>query len=305
MLKVLIVASGNSNQISPFIQDQIDALEQEGGIEISKFLIEGRGIQGYLKNYKLLIKKINSFNPDLIHAHYGLSGLLSGLQRRVPVITTFHGSDINNNLIRPFSRIAYFTSARSIFVSEPLASKANISDPIVIPCGVDLDVFYPIDQIEVRDTLNLDQKKKYILFSSSFEKKEKNYSLAKDAVERSRYKDIKLLELKGYDRNEVCLLMNAVDLVLMTSFTEGSPQFIKEAMACNTPIVSVDVGDVKDVISDLDRCYITSYDPQNIADKINIVINKGKTEGRTKILYLSNKIIAKKILLLYRSVLEK
>jgi len=101
------------------------------------------------------------------------------------------------------------------------------------------------------------------------------------------------------------LLMNAVDLVLMTSFTEGSPQFIKEAMACNCPIVSTDVGDVKDVIKNTKGCYITSYIPEDVATKIELALNYGKkTDGREHIKHFDNELIALKILNVYKKIIE-
>src|SRR5699024_4954863 len=98
-----------------------------------------------------------------------------------------------------------------------------------------------------------------------------NYALAKKAV--SLLDDsVELLELKDKTREEVNLLFNASDLLLMTSFTEGSPQVVKEALACNTPIVSTDVGDVKSLICDVNNCYITSYSPVDVADKIKLAL---------------------------------
>ena len=90
----------------------------------------------------------------------------------------------------------------------------------------------------------------------------------------------------------------------MTSFKEGSPQFIKEAMACNVPIISTDVGDVKDNIKFTEGCFIVGYDPKIIADKIELLIkNNNKTKGRINIKKFDNKKIAKKILNIYNSII--
>lgn len=299
MMKVLIVTSGNNNTLSPFISDQVQALIKKG-VEVAYFFIKGNGISGYLKNYRSLLRSINSVKPDLIHAHYGLTGLLAGLQRKIPVITTFHGSDVNVKRNRYFSRIAHVLSKNSIFVSQDLATKLNASNPQIIPCGVDLDVFYPIDKTMARTHFGLDQKKKYVLFSSSFTNTVKNYPLAKEAVAKLRNDNLELLELKGYKRDDVCLLMNAVDLVLMTSFSEGSPQFIKEAMACNTPIVSVDVGDVHALINNIKGCYIATFDPQDVSNKIQKALLDTETNARSTIDYLSNERIANQIITLYK-----
>lgn len=124
-MRVLIVCSKNSGQISPFISEQVIALQNEG-LECDYFTIERKGIKGYLGNRTYLLHKINAFRPHLIHAHYGLSGLLANTQRKVPVVTTYHGSDINNNKIFIFSRIAMYFSAYNIFVSERNLRKTNL-----------------------------------------------------------------------------------------------------------------------------------------------------------------------------------
>ncbi len=304
MMKVLILASANANNyISPFIIDQVEALKKEG-IEIDYFYIKGKGILGYLKNYRPLLEKIKSFKPNLLHAHYGLSGLLSTMQRKVPVVITFHGCDINLRKNRFLSNIASKLSYKSIYVSDELASLSNQKNSVVIPCGVDMDIFYPIDKSEAKRQMNLDSSKKYILFSSSFDNEVKNYPLAKNALSIVNNTNLELLELKGYSRKEVAVLMNAVDLVLLTSFREGSPQFVKEALASNTPIVSVNVGDVEELLHDIEGTFLSLNVVENIAEDISKVLKQNKrTQSRKSIDRFDNKIIAKKIIAIYNECL--
>lgn len=303
-MKVLVVASGNAKNLAPFITDQVDSLKKVG-IEAEYFLIKGKGILGYLKNFKKYLRKINSFDPVVIHAHYGLSGLFAAMQSKVPVITTFHGSDINVAKARIFSRLALKRSARSIFVSLELANLIGKKDPIVIPCGVDMDVFYERNQELSREQFDMDKNKYYVLFSSNFKNQVKNYPLARQAIDLIKEIEVELIELKGFTRKEVAILMNAVNAVLMTSKTEGSPQFIKEAMACNTPVISTNVGDVKEVLGTTKGCYIAENDPIDLKDKIVLGLQfNGRTEGRKNIVHLDNLEIANKIADLYREVTQ-
>lgn len=301
-LKVLIVCSGNSGRISPFVKEQSEAL-QKIGVQIHYFLIKGQGVAGYLKNYFPYRKIIKIVKPDIVHAHYGLSGLLACLQRKVPVITTFHGSDIQEKQNLFFSRWAMSLSKENIFVSEKLKKVAKHDKGTVVPCGIDTVVFRPIEQKDSRKLLNLDLNKKYILFSSNFNEPIKNYDLARNAIELLDI-DVELIELKGYSRNEVVLLLNSVNVALLTSFNEGSPQFIKEAMACNLPIVATDVGDIKDVIDKTEGCYITSFEPEDVAGKLKTALNlEMRTEGRAKVERLDNRMIALKIVDIYKRML--
>ncbi|BDX37491.1 hypothetical protein CYCD_08460 [Tenuifilaceae bacterium CYCD] len=305
-MKVLVVCSGNHKSISPFVKEQTDSL-MKIKVTVDFFFVTGHGIIGYLRNYSLLRETIKERKPDIVHAHFGLSGLLATLQRLVPVIVTFHGTDISNKKNRKYSIFANKLARYSIFVSEKLARTIHSKKYSIIPCGVDLNVFKLTDQIAARTELGLSNEFIYILFSSSFDNSIKNYPLAKDAIELHNNPKIKLLELKNYSRQQVSLLLNAVNCALLTSYSEGSPQFIKEAMACNCPIVSTDVGDVKDNLLGLDGCYITTYDPHDVAYKIQLSLNFAKrTDGRDRIikLGLDSDSIANKLVSIYKQVLN-
>lgn len=305
-MRVLIVCSKNSGNIAPFIIEQVEALNHLG-IETEYFTIKQKGVIGYLKSRKSLLKTIADYKPDLLHAHFGLSGLLANLQRKIPVVTTYHGSDINNDAIFRFSKWSIRLSSYNIFVSKKNYDKAAKKHlkAAVIPCGVDTNTFFQIDKIEARQRMGLDLNEHLVLFSSSFKNNVKNPELAKAAVQKLG--GIRLIELAGYSRQEVALLMNAVDVCLMTSHTEGSPQFIKEAMACGCPIVSVKVGDVSDVVGDTHNCFITDYKADEIADKLQIVMsNNQRINGIDKItsMRLDKISIANRIFDVYKTITQ-
>ena len=304
-MKILVVASYNKNRFAPFIIEQAEALKHVG-CEVDYFGIVGKGIKGYFNAFGALRNKIKSFNPDIIHAHYGLSGLLANLQRSVPVVTTYHGSDINLPKVLRLSKIAMKLSAWNIFVSQ---RNVDIAKPkknyVLLPCGVNLPNYVEEDICTVKKKLNWNPNKKYILFAGAFDNRVKNAKLAQDSV--SLIENAELIELKGYTREQVTALFYAVDVFLMTSFTEGSPQVVKEAMACECPIVSVDVGDVAERIEGLGGCYIAERNLQDIADKLNKVFSfNSRTKGRERIieLGLTNDLVAKKLVEIYKEVLK-
>lgn len=313
-MKVLFVCSGNSEEKPysfenhhPFVYEQRNSLIKKG-IEVDIFLIKGHGLIGYLKNLSLLRKKIGRNGYDLVHAHFGLSGMLAVMQRICPVVLTFQGCDINRKDLKIISKIAIRFARHSIFVSKNLSDKARTKKIYsIIPYGVNLEeTFIPLDKYECRKALGIDDNERIALFSSSFDRVEKNYSLAKKSLELIG--DVRLIELrKGYSKNEINKLYNACDLLLMTSIREGSPQVIKEALACNCPIVSTDVGDVKELIKDIEGCYISSYAPEDVADKIKKAIDFSKrTKGRDRIISmgLDSDSTARKIINLYKKVIR-
>lgn len=299
-MRVLIVCKYKEallHNMAPFIWEQVHALSGQG-VSVHFFKVKGKGIKGYLKEFLDLMKAINDFHPDIIHAHYGLCGLLANLQRSVPVVTTYHGSDINDPKVRRLSKMTIRLSAFNIFVSKKQLELVNPGKKHdVIPCGINLEDYPIVDKLETRREMGLDPDRKYVLFAGAFDNTVKNYPLAKAAVDM--IPEAELLELKGYSRDQVALLMNAVDCFLMTSHTEGSPQVIKEAMACGCPIVSVDVGDVCNVICETEGCFIADRNAIDIAEKIRKSLNFGRrTDGRERILRLglSNDAIAKKLM---------
>jgi len=316
-VKILIVCSGNApnNELfdlelhHAFIYEQVSALKKLN-ITFDFFYIKEKGVYGYLKSILQLRKKISTSDFDIVHAHYGLSALVAIFQRKLPLVATFHGSDVNYNMLNLLSSFVVLFSKVNIFVSEDLKNKIFIKSKknVVIPCGIDLNQFIPIQKAEARTKLKLDHFKKYILFPSAKETLVKNYSLAKQVVDR--LPDVILLELSGKTRRDVNFIMNACDVLLMTSLREGSPQTIKEAMACNCPIVSTDVGDVKKAIKDIPGCYITSFNLTDVTDKLSKALDfaqsNGRTSGRERLikLNLDNEGIAKMIYEVYKRVLN-
>lgn len=303
-MRILIVARCKNGRYAPFITEQVEAIEKQG-VDCEYFGVDGKGVLGYLRQIPKLKRAIRDFRPDIIHAHYGLCGLLANYQRKVPVITTYHGSDINAPKAFRFSKKAIRRSRFNIFVSQKNVYIAHPrKDFALIPCGICLEDYPIIDKAEARQQMGLSPSGKYVLFAGAFDNPVKNASLAKAAMRL--VPDAELLELKGYSRPQVAALMQAVDAFLMTSFTEGSPQVIKEALACGCPIVSVDVGDVRERIEGIDGCYIAARDPEDIARSIRDALNyDGRTNGRQAIEKngLSNDVIAARIISVYKSLL--
>ena len=308
-MRILVVASFNKGRFAPFIVEQVEALKKQG-CTIEFFGLQGKGLLGYLRNLPLLKKKIKAFCPDVIHAHYGLSGLFANLQRHVPVVATYHGSDINDKKVLPFSKMAMRLSAWNVFVSRKTLEIAKPKKKyILLPCGIDLSDLQLTDRTESRRKMGLQDDRKYILFAGAFDIPVKNAPLAKDTVACLQENQAELLELKGYSREEVTLLMCAADAFLMTSLTEGSPQVVKEAMACGCPIVSVDVGDVKERVAGLEGCFVSdSRNPNDLANLLGKAFAFGrKTDGRKKIVAdsLDNRLVAKQLFEIYERVLRR
>ena len=322
-MKVLIVCSYKPQLPEgcvPFIREQVDALRAQG-CECTYYHIKGKGVLGYLREIPGLRKKIHEWKPDVVHAHYGLSCLVANMAtRRVPVVSTYHGSDNNVKSVRRFSKMAMWLSAWNVFVSKrnmALVGAIEGKKASLVPCGVNLPLAWDelkkqkVEQLTLNQWVEtvLPKGKKYVLFAGAFDNAVKDPELAKQAMKELKNEGVnaKLIELKGYNRDQVNALMYNCDALLMTSKTEGSPQVIKEALACGCPIVSVDVGDVAERTEGVEGCFVVkSREPREVAEALEKVFAfKGKTNGREHILAagLTNELVAKRIIEIYKEVL--
>lgn len=305
---VLFVSSGNSSTgISPIIKNQGDSLINRG-VELTYFTIKGKGLKGYLKSIPRLKKHLKENKYDIIHAHYSLSAFVASFSGAKPLIVSLMGSDVKSKgyyrfIINLFNKF-YWT--KTIVKSEDMRVALQMKEAEVIPNGVDFNKFKPIDKdIALRET-GWDVSKKGILFAANPNRPEKNFKLAKKTFDLLDDQEIELHSLDNVPNDKMPYYHNAADVVLITSLWEGSPNVIKEAMACNCPIISTDVGDVKEIIYGTDECYISNFNPNSLAKDIKrILSNNGKrSNGRRRIKHLDEELIALKLINLYKELLS-
>ena len=316
-MKILVVCRWHGDHAAAFIMEQVDALRSLGQ-QVQYVTAKKGGIGGYMELYRNLKKTIRTMQPNVIHAHYGICGLVANLQRQVPVVVTYPGSDINDKKIRPISVMSMRLSKYNLFMSkrqiEKVKQYAKPEKTAILRYGILSDLFVEQDQMAARKAMGLERDKKYVLFSSKFTRLGKDPDLAKAVVSltNERMKDlgnereVVLLPLTGgYTKEEMVSLMNAVDAAIVTSKSEGSPQFTKEVMACGTPIVSVDVGDVAEQVDGLDGCYISkTRDVEELASLLGKAIEYGKTKGHQHIIdmQLDNIQVAKRLITIYQNL---
>lgn len=324
-MKVLFVAGGNSKNfdIAPFIKAQGDSLINEE-VEIIYFPIRGKGLVGYLSNVLKLRKFIRNNPIDIIHAHYTLSGLTAILALSgKPIVLSLMGTDaygeyIGENKIKFGSQyLTILTYLIQPFVNKIICKSENIQNYVylknrstIIPNGILLQKFLNSTESRVNKKHPKSQKKQ-ILFLGDKKDPRKNYKLVENAVRLIGSNDIQILTPYPIPHNEVVKYLNSVDVLVVPSFMEGSPNLVKEAMACNCPVVATDVGDVAWLFGEEPGYFITSFKTEEVAKKIHQALhfseNHIKTRGRERILELGldSKKIAKRINKLYFNVINK
>ncbi len=320
-MKVLFVSSGNAdtiNGITTIVFNQGRSLEEKG-IDIDYFGIKAKGLIGYYNSIAFLKKKLLSSKYDIIHSHYGLCGIVSYFAHtNEKLIQSYMGSDIYGNFQQ--RKKSSFSSELIAFVNRKFKSRydycitksdkmrnlfRNKSKIEVIPNGVNFQVLEPLDKIGIRKDLGLQPDKRIVLFPAKRDIKRKNYQLVEQAVKALNRDDVEILAYDGIPFNMVNSFLNAADVCMLPSFAEGSPNAIKEAMAVSIPIVATDVGDVRELISDTEGCYVCGFDIADASEKLEKALNFGKrTTGRKDVEHLRSDIIAKKILDIYEKVLH-
>ncbi len=324
-MRVLFVFSGNFKAfpVSPFTHAQAESLRARG-IEVDYFAIRGKGWKNYLRNVGPLRRHLKVHRYDIIHAHYSLCGWVAVLAAlgRVPVVVSLMGDDAQGTFVAPGriewkSRIPILMTqllqpfVRAVVSKSPdlarVVWRRNIS--YVIPNGVRLEQFQCIPG-GCRQALGLRPDRQYVLFLGNPADPNKNIALAREAVRRLGRPDVELLHPYPTSHEQVVQYLNSTDVLVLCSFGEGSPNVIKEAMACNCPVVSTPAGDAAWVLGDTPGCYIADYSAVHFAEALQQALRfareHGRTRGRERLLALGldAETVAWRIESVYRQVLR-
>jgi teichuronic acid biosynthesis glycosyltransferase TuaC len=322
-IRVLMVTSEwpepGVNVTSHFIKRQAEYLTA-AGIHVTVFPFKGRKNPfSYLKNWTRLQARLNRERYDLVHAQFGQSGLLA-LPKRLPLVVTFRGSDLLGAVSERTGRhrkigalhqfLSRFVAARAdavIVVAEHMKRQlpGSVSSE-VIPSGLDLQLFRPTDKATARNQLGLPEGERLVLFVGRPSHGRKRVHLAEQAVEiLNRSLPARLIVAWRVPHTDIPLYMSGCDALVFTSMQEGSPNVVKEALACNLPVVSVLVGDVETRLYGIEGCELCAdEDPETIAAALERVLKRdGRINGRETVAQLDENITTQRVIDIYRSVL--
>jgi len=312
-MRVLVVTNMYPTKEMPsfgtFVHKQVESLRREG-LEVDVLFFNGRRSRlNYLWAFPRLWGRLLTRHYDVIHAHYVYSGIVARAQLLCPVVLTQHGPEVFlPGLQARLCRLIGPLMDRVILVSEEQKVRGHLSKGEVIPCGIDFDLFRPMPKEEARERLNLPKDKKLVLWAGEYFRPEKRFEIVQQSVDLLRERDraVELVLVSKKPLEEVPQYMSACDVLVLVSDGEGSPMVIKEAMACNLPVVSVPAGDVRDVIGDTDGCYICSQEPRDVAQKLELALGRGRrTDGRERIAHLEIGFISRRIISLYEDLLKE
>ncbi|TAK84953.1 MAG: glycosyltransferase [Betaproteobacteria bacterium] len=316
-LRILFVTPASAPM--PFVRREAQALRAAGhAVEIFGFDNASYLPWRVAAQVFRLRAAVRRFRPDVVHAQFGkFNALAAALAAgRVPLVVTFRGTDINRNsrystlrsaLGVAASQIAALAARAVVCVSHEIQSKIwKRRDCTVIPTGVDVRTFVPGDRATARRRLGFGAHERIVLFNAGRNPAVKDPQLAAAAVAEARRhaRDLRFVVLEGdVAPDDIPLYMNAADVLLVTSRTEGSPTVVQEAMACNLPVVSVDVGDVRERLTGVSHCAVVSRDPAALGAALAQVLRaRRRSDGRAHAEALSLEAIAARLAQIYRSV---
>jgi len=320
-LRVVAVIPGSDKASSMiFARRQLNSLRTLNVDSHAFFLNAGTSPRLLLKRWLDLRREIASLKPDLIHAHYGtITALLCALATtRIPLVITFRGSDLNYRrdvgFLRSYgthllSQLASLRASAIVCVSRRLQSRLwwrkNVS--VVLTDGVNLDVFRPMPKRQAREQLGYQSGRHIVLFSQGNTPRNKGRALALAGVQVAERTlgPIQLVILEGrVPPDQVPVFINAADCVVLASEVEGSPNIVKEALACNVPVVAVDVGDVPERLRGVFPSKIVHRDAVQMGSALAEILACGKrSNGRDCVAPCAETEIAKSIRDLYDRVL--
>lgn len=329
-MRVLVVSNMFPTEEDPvagtFVATQVDALRSTG-VDV-ELLVTDRvrlGRRSYLGASSEIRRVTRRGDFDVVHCRYG--GLISaatvvGVAGRVPVVTSFCGSDVLGEpelgVVRGASASVGVWSSRwaARRSAHCIVMSANLRDVVagwvpatrisIILDGVDLDRFVASDKAQARETLGWSPEGVHVLFGGrSTPTKRPELARAAVAELRSQGVHVELHMPEGTGPDGMPMLMNASDALLFTSAREGSPNMVREALACDLPVVSVDVGDVRERLAGLEGCHVVDDSADALAQALEATLRMaGRPPLRQAVQGLSALDQARKVVGVYSEVIR-
>jgi teichuronic acid biosynthesis glycosyltransferase TuaC len=286
-----------------FVRDQVEALRRLDGVELDLFTF-ATGPRAYVRAARELRRRYKGERFDVVHAHYGLAGWSSLAVKGAPHVVTFHGTDLQHSKVGPLSRALAKRIALPAPVSATLA-RAGLPSGMraaVLPTGVNLERFTPMSRRTARERLGLDPDRPYLLFPADPARPEKRYDRARGLADTLK---VELLHYERRPPEEVPLLINAANAVLVTSEREGFGLAALEALACEVPVLSTDVGIAKLALDGIEGTHCDEFDADmwELVLRENLTAADPRVDGRGRAALFDRNRLAERVFMAYQDVL--
>jgi len=266
----------------------------EMGVEVEfYFHTKRKALADLIKSSIILRRIVKSSRPDITHIYWGgISGFFAQMFCPGKTVVSLLGSDLfgsyhmdgskilSSRIQTVCSRLTGIFSTRTIVMSHRMKNHLwnSKSDRIVvIPEGLLLSKFTPGDKKEARAKLGWKTNPFTVIFFYEGQAV-KNASLAHSAFKifQKEHPEAVLEIISGYNHEDLVNVYRAADCMIITSFHEGSNNSVKEAMACDLPIVSVACGDAEERLDPVYNSFVTPYKDQEMADRLALIYSRGE-----------------------------
>lgn len=286
-----------------FVERQVEGL-RAAGVDVDVLFVNGRADKAnYARGFGELRAQLRRKRYDLVQANYVFSGVIARAQRKAPVVLTHHGIEVIEGWTKPLCWSLSRTVDAVVVKTEQMRRVLGLPDAAVIQSALAVETFRPQPRDEARRALGLPAGEPLILFVGE-DRPEKRLDVARAAAELLAG-EAAFQHVARETPERVALFMNAADVLLLPSDNEGSPNVVKEAMACNLPIVATDVGDVREMTGGVEGCHLAERTPEDFAAKIRLVLARGgaRTDGRARVERLALPRVTEDLLAVYERVL--
>ncbi|MGA9859771.1 MAG: glycosyltransferase [Solirubrobacteraceae bacterium] len=307
-MRALIVTnmypSADRPALGSFVADQVAALRRTAAAEIEVFSFAPGGISAYTEAARALARRRRAGRFDIVHAHFGLTAWAALAAPARARLVTLHGTDLAHPRSRPVTLAGLRLQDLVGVVSQSLAAAvphwASGGRVAVLPCGVDLHRFAPIDRGEARRALGLSPEGPYLLFAADPARAEKRHDLALAAAG-----DVPLLTLGDVAPAEVPLWVNAANAVLAPSDREGYGLSVLEALACDVPVLATPVGIAPEVLAGLPGTLCSPFDETQWRAALapHLAAADPRVAGRDRARPQSSDVMALRVLEAWRGLL--
>ena len=322
-LSVLMLTSEwprEADHTAHFVQRQVRFLEA-AGVRVEVFPFRGAGSPlRYASAWLRARRRLARRDFDLVHAQFGQSALLA-IPKRVPLVITFRGDDLLGVIgadgrptragwiLQQLSRLVARGADAIIVVAEHMARRLPRRVPVhVVPSGIDLELFRPLPPGPARERLGLPEGERLVLFVGDPADARKRGDLARNAISRlAGSLRARLVVAWRVPHAQMPEYMAACDALVFTSLQEGSPNAVKEALACDLPVVSVPVGDVAERLQGIAGCELCADDrPETIAAALTRVLARGgRIAGRAAVRDLDERLLTQQVIAIYRDAVNR
>jgi teichuronic acid biosynthesis glycosyltransferase TuaC len=307
-----------------FVRRQIESL-QSLGLKCDVLFIEGYRTRWEYARAALHMLRLNwsKTRPLLVHGHGGETAVAVRWYVRGSVLLSYCGDDVlgtprADGTVLYFSRLRRFvfrqtarlmsaTVTKSAEMERTLPRGARARN-MVVPNGVDRSLFRPRPGDEARRKLGWPSTDGIVLFAADPAVARKRYWLAEAACREAqrRIGRVQLMVANGTLPNAMPTHMAAADCLLLTSSIEGSPNVVKEAVACGLPVVSTDAGDVREVLEGIEPSWVCAPDPTELAAAVvECLTERRRSNGRERSEWLGQERIGIRLLEFYRALIPE